>query len=790
MRNFKKEILDSLLILDGAMGTSLYRKGLPSDKPPEVANLFHQQWVYEIHKSYAEAGADIIVTNTFGANRIKMKEHGLEKFLKDIIREGVKIAKDASSGRCFVSTSLGPTGIFLEPVGNLSFEEAVSIFREMAEIAIEAGTELFSLETFSDIRELKAAIAGIREVSPDIPIIAMMTFDRSLKTVLGTPPDVAGVVLDSLPVDVIGVNCGLGPEGVYQALLKISPYTNKPLISQPNAGIPEVRHGITVYPGLPEDFSKLVDKKIEIGVRIFGGCCGTGPEHIKALKDALKNKKPSREKRKRDGKIYLASRTGVIALGEGEPVRLVGERINPSRRKKLTEELKNHNFSLVREEALAQAGRGAEIIDVNVGIPDADENYIMKRAVMEVNLSVHVPVSIDSPSPSAIEEGLKAVDGKALINSTSADEERMKKVFALARKYGGAVVALTMDEKGIPETAEGRMELARRIARLAEEWEVEVIIDPVVLPAGANPSSSPVTLETIRKIKEELGLPVIVGLSNVSFGMPERELINFSFLSMCIFQGANLIIGNPMAGELMKVIRISEMLTGRKKPEDAIRWLKKEEEPVKKAEGIEIVKNAVIRGDLENVQNRVMELLKKGYSPVDVNNLGIVPALKELGELFEKGEIFLPQLMRSAETAKMAFEVIKKQMGKSEKKKAKVLFATVEGDIHDIGKNIVITLLEADGFEVIDLGKNVKAEEILEGVRKFSPDFVALSCLMTTTLPFMRKTVRILKENFRFLPVAVGGAVITRKLAEEMGADIYGEDATSAVRAFNEYMKK
>jgi len=788
-RNFREEIRDSLLVLDGAMGTSLYKMGLPPDKPPEYANLKHPEWVYEVHRGYVSAGADIIVTNTFGANPFKMKEHSLDKFLKEIILEGVKIAKEASGGRCFVSTSIGPTGKFLEPVGDLSFDSAVSVFREIAEIAIEAGTDLFSLETFIDIRELKSAVAGIREVSSEIPIIAMMTFDRSLKTVLGTPPEVAGIVLESLPVDVIGVNCGLGPDGVYEALRRMAPYTDKPLISQPNAGIPVVEEGITVYPSLPEDFSRVIEEKIKIGVVIFGGCCGTGPEHIQELKKSIKGKKPNLKKRKHPKKIYLASRTSFIAIGEGEPVRFVGERINPSRRRKLTEELKKGSFSTLREEAIAQAGNGAEIIDVNVGIPEADERELMRRAVMEVNLCVQVPVSIDSPSPETIEEGLKSVDGKPLINSTSADEEKMKKVFSLAKKYGGAVVALTMDEKGIPETPEGRVELAKRIMNLAKEFAVEVLIDPIVLPIGSNPKGGLLTLETIKRIKDETGTPVILGLSNISFGMPEREVINSAFLSMCLLKGADVVIGNPMSEVVMKTFRMSQMLTGRTRPEDAIKWFKKEEGGEAK-DGIELIKKAIMRGDIEKVEFCVNEALKDGYSPVDVNNMGIVPALKELGILFERGDIFLPQLMRSAETAKRAFEVLKKHFEKKAEKKARILFATVEGDIHDIGKNIVITLLEADGFEVIDLGKNVKTEEILSAIERTSPDFVALSCLMTTTLPFMRKSVHAIKEKFGSLPVAVGGAVLTRKLAEEMGADIYGEDAVSAVKVFNEFLKR
>jgi 5-methyltetrahydrofolate--homocysteine methyltransferase len=788
-RNFKEEIKNSILVLDGAMGTSLYKMGLPPDKPPEYANLKHPEWVYEVHRGYVSAGADIIVTNTFGANPFKMKEHSLDKFLKEIIVEGVKIAKDASKGRCFVSTSIGPTGKFLEPVGDLSFDSAVSIFRKIAEIAIEAGTDLFSLETFIDIRELKSAVIGIREVSSDIPIIAMMTFDRSLKTVLGTPPEVAGIVLESLPVDVIGVNCGLGPDGIYEALRRMSPYTDKPLISQPNAGVPVVKDGITLYPAVPEDFSKLIEEKIKIGVVIFGGCCGTGPEHIEELKRSLKDRKPNLSKRKDSKKIYLASRTSFIAIGNGEPVRLIGERINPSRRKRLTEELKNRSFSTVREEAIGQAGSGAEIIDVNVGIPEEDEKELMRRAVMEVNLSVQVPVSIDSPSPEVIEEGLKSVDGKPLINSTSADEEKMKKVFSLAKKYGGAVVGLTMDERGIPETPDGRVELAKKIMKVAKEYMVEVLIDPIVLPIGSNSKAGVITLETIKRIKDETGAPVILGLSNISFGMPEREFINSAFLSMCILKGADVVIGNPMSEIVMKTLKISEMITGRRKIEEAIKWFKREVIDEEK-NGIDLIKKAVMRGDIEKVEFYVNEALKDGYSPIEVNNMGIVPALKELGILFERGDIFLPQLMRSAETAKKAFEILKKHFEKKEEKKARILFATVEGDIHDIGKNIVITLLEADGFEVIDLGKNVKTEEILNAIERTSPDFVALSCLMTTTLPFMRKSVKAIKERFGSIPVAVGGAVLTKKLAEEMGADIYGEDAVTAVKIFNEFLKR
>ena len=799
-RDFLKELRKRPILFDGGMGTMLQRLGLKPGGCPDELNLTEPGMIKKVHRAYREAGSDVVTTNTFGANRIKLKEYNLEGRLREINVSAARLAREAAGEEGFVAGDMGPTGAFIEPVGEIGFDEAVEVFSEQARALKDGGADLFIIETMMDIKEVKAAIIAAREAG--LPVAATMTFDETMRTVLGTPPESFALMAESLGAACIGANCSLGIEGIYKALLDMAGVTTVPLMAQPNAGIPVLKGGETVFPATPEEMAAYVPRLVEAGVRVLGGCCGTTPEHIKRFAGVFKSTRPVARK----PLLFtgLSSRTSFVTFGGGLPPVIIGERINPTGRKKFADEIKEGKITRLRTEAREQAEAGAHALDVNVGVPGIDEAVAMRRAIFTVNENSILPVVIDSSSPAAIEAGLKAVDGKPLINSISGEEKKLREILPLARKYGGALLALTLDDTGIPATAEGRLKVAEKILKRALKAGVrkeDLIFDCLAMTVSADPKGALATLEAIRLIKEELGLATVLGVSNISFGLPARDVINAGFLTMALSAGLDCAIINPKNTEMMDAYHASLVLTG--KDLRAERFIKRfhVESAVKEApaaeerktpDGIrERLRKAIVEGDEENVTALVEAALKEGLDPLEVSNEGLVPGLEEVGRLFACNRYFLPQVMLSADTMKRAFERLKREIkGRGGPKLGKVLLATVEGDIHDIGKNIVATLLENHGFEVIDLGKNVPTERIIEEAVKNKVDIVGLSALMTTTVMEMDRVIKKLKERGIKALTIVGGAVVTEEFSRKIGADQYGGDAISAVEKMKRMVRE
>lgn len=801
---FLEAIRSKALILDGAMGTMLQERGLKPGQSPEELNLTMPDVVAGVHRAYLEAGAEIIVTNTFGGNREKLCHYGLEARLREINAAGVAIARDAAGENAYVAASIGPTGRFVEPIGDLSFDAMAAVFREQAEALIEAGVDLITLETFLDIKEIRAALIAIREISPAIPVIAMLTFDDNGRSVLGTPPEAAAITLEAVGADMVGSNCGLGVDGIYELLRAMRRVTSLPLISQANAGLPVLRDGKTVFPATPEEMTTYHDRLLELGVRVIGGCCGTTPEHIRAMRAALSGReRPFAPPEREPAVTFLSSRSGYAAIGGEYPAAVIGERINPTGKKGFAAELREGKVSYIRREAIEQCAAGATLLDVNVGTPGIDEPAVLEQAVFCVTGATNLPLVLDSSNPDALERGLKAIDGKPLINSVSGEEKSLARVLPLAKKYGAAVIGLTLDAKGIPPTAEARTAVAAKILEAARREGIpdrDILIDCLTLTVSAEQRQAVETLKAIRMVKETLGLKTVLGVSNISFGLPSRPLISSAFFAMALEAGLDAAIINPKEQTMMDVWRSSMVLLG--KDPRAVRYIeayrdkpaggstqKPEPEAPRDIRGL--LAQAVIDGDRENIASLVEKALEAGLTPLQISNEGLLPGLEEVGRRFEKNQFFLPQVMLSGETMQTAFARLKQEMrSDSVASLGRILMATVEGDIHDIGKNIVCTLLENHGFEVIDLGKNVPADRIIAEARERKVDAVGLSALMTTTMAEMENVIRKLKEQGVKTFTMVGGAVVTQDYADEIGADLYARDALEAVARIKKLLGK
>lgn len=795
MKPFREAIREQVLILDGAMGTMLQERGLRTGQSPEELNLTMPDVVASVHRDYIDAGADIIITNTFGGSRFKLAHYGLEGRLAEINARAVAIARAEARGRAYVGGSIGPTGQFVEPLGEIAFDEMKDAFKEQAAALISAGADLISLETFLDIKECRAALIAIREISADIPVLAMLTFDDNGRSVLGTPPEAAAITLTAAGADLIGSNCGLGVDGIYDILCRMRTVTHLPLISQANAGLPQLIDGTTVFPGTPEEMTAYHDRMIALGVRVIGGCCGTTPAHIRAMKDALaKQQQPWQPRTESTGVTLLSSRAGWTAVGADNKTAVIGERINPTGKKIYSQELLEGKVAYIRREAMEQVRMGATLLDVNVGAPGIDEPAAMERAVFCVSAASSVPIVLDSSSPAALERGLKAADGKVLINSVSGEAKSLAKVLPLARKYGAAVIGLTLDATGIPDTAEGRLAIARRIRNAARKHGIpdsDIIIDCLTLTVSAEQKRAAETLRAIRLVKKKLGLSTVLGVSNISFGLPQRPLISSTFFAMAIEAGLDAAIINPKDKNMMDAWRSAMVLLNRDHQAaayiDAYRGAQAESATLTPAAGQtlsirERLMQAVINGDRDGVVSLVEEAFLEGLTPIQVSNEGFLPGLEEVGRRFEKNIFFLPQVMQSADTMQTGFTRLKTEMkGQAFESLGRILMATVEGDIHDIGKNIVCTLLESHGFEVFDIGKNVSAATIIAKAREFRVDAVGLSALMTTTMSEMDNVVKKLREAGVKTFTMVGGAVVTQEYADRIGADLYARDAMEAV---------
>ena len=799
---FLNRLQKEILVLDGVMGTLLQSRGLlPPEQPPEALNLYHPEVIEKIHREYVVSGADIILSNTFGANRLRLTEYNLHSHLEEINIKGVHLASRAAEGRALVAGCIGPTGKFLKPIGELEFEQAIQIFREQISYLLQGEPDLLVLETMSDIREIKAALIACRELT-SLPIIAHMTFDEEGRTVSGTDPLTALTVCQALGADAVGANCSTGPSALIEVMKIMAAATDLPLSVKPNAGIPELVEDKVVYRLPPEQMGEYAEKFAQMGVNIIGSCCGSTPEHTRRIRDRVKRLKPI--KRQQRSVLRLSSRTRTVEINQSLPLRTIGERINPSGRPKLIEALKSLQYNLIREEAYKQMNEGADLLDLNVAAEGVDEKRILAEVVKVVQQAVPLPLSLDTTDAEALEGALKEVEGKCLINSVTGEEEKLQRVLPLVKKYGAAVVGLTIDEKGIPEKAEDRLRIAEKIVKRAAEFGIsrdDVLIDCLTLSAATHPEGSLETIRALHLVKEKLGMRTILGISNISYGLPARSLLNATFLAMALAAGLDLPILNPADLSVKQSLDAANLLSGRDR--GAINFIqtygaKPEKEPPpkiplreKKTIGEEIYQ-AVLIGNRESIEGLIEQALQEGTAPLEITNRHLIPALQEVGELFEARRYFLPQVLLSAETMRLAFHKTKQALSKKETppQKGTIVFATVKGDIHDIGKNIVGTLLESNGYQVIDLGKDVERGKIIASARENRADIIALSALMTTTMLEMPKVVEAARQSQCNSFIIVGGAVITSGYAKKIGADGYAKDAIQAVKLVDKLIKE
>ena len=785
----KQYLADHFLILDGGMGTLLQQAGLPAGEYPERWNLTHPDVVSGIQKAYFAAGSQVVNTNTFGANSLKFASEEL----RAVVEAGVRIANEAKTAAAgpgaWVALDIGPTGRLLKPYGDLDFEDAVSVFAETVRIGVAAGVDLIMIETMSDSYETKAALLAAKE-NCDLPVFVSCAYGGDGKLLTGADPAAMVAMLEGMGADAVGANCSQGPAELLPVVGALTENASVPVLFKPNAGLPRLSGDVTVYDVGPAEFAAAAAKAADLGARIFGGCCGTTPDHIKALCDALKGKKPAPLTAK--NKAVVSSYTHAVDFDRG-PV-LIGERINPTGKKRLKEALSTGDIATVLRIALDEAEEGAHVLDVNAGLPLIDEAAVLTRVVTEVQAVCDLPLQIDTADPVAMERALRRCNGKPLLNSVTGKAESMRAVFPLAKKYGGLVVALTLDENGIPDTAAGRLAIAERILTTAKTYglaEKNLIFDPLAMPVSAAADAAKVTLDALTLIREKLGCRTSLGISNVSFGLPGREVVNGAFLSAALARGLSAAIVNPGSAEVKKVYYTHRLLMGLDANcadyiKNADRFLVAATAPpagAAPATAADDLKDAIFTGRRETAAALAAELLQT-REPLDLIEREIVPALDRVGVGFEQGTVYLPQLLMSAEAAGAAFEEVRRVMraAGTAATKCKVVLATVRGDIHDIGKNIVHLLLENYGFRVIDLGRDVPPETVLETARREGAPLVGLSALMTTTLPAMAETVALLHRELPGCRVMVGGAVLTPAYAEKIGADSYGKDAMEAVR--------
>lgn len=791
-----------IMLFDGGMGSLLQERGLLPGELPETWNIVHPDILTEIHREYLDAGCDIVLANTFGANRLKYNEQ-TQYGLEEIVSAGVRNARKAveAAGHGWVALDIGPTGRLLKPMGDLDFESAVSIFREIVEIGVREGADLILIETMSDTYELKAAVLAARENSR-LPVLATVIFDERGKLLTGATPKAVVALLEGLRVDGLGINCGLGPRQMRPMVEELIRYSSLPVIVNPNAGLPRSEGGKTVYDIGPEEFAEAVGELIELGVSAVGGCCGTTPEHIRLLDQLRRGKKPP-VRREKDFTV-VTSYASAVEIGK-DPV-IIGERINPTGKSRFKQALREHNLEYILKEGLTQQDNGAAVLDVNVGLPEIDETAMMREVVMELQSVTELPLQIDTSNAEAMEQALRVYNGKALINSVNGKQEVMDAVFPLVKHYGGVVVALTLDENGIPQTADGRIAIAGKIYREAEKYGIskkDIVIDALCMTISSEPKSALTTLETVRRVREELGGNTILGVSNISFGLPQRENINSAFFAMALQNGLTAAIINPNSQAMMQVYRSYRALAALDEHcKDYIGAYGQTVYPGNAVQAKEQMQAEKILSpdDAETGRKRLISSVEKGLKDqaaaaasvlletedaLELIRTCMIPALDHVGQGFERGTIFLPQLLMSAEAAKAAFEEIRKKMemsGETGEKRGTIILATVKGDIHDIGKNIVKVLLENYSFEVLDLGKDVSPELIADETEKRKIRLVGLSALMTTTVPSMEETIRLLRVRAPWARVMVGGAVLTPEYARTIGADAYCRDAMASVK--------
>lgn len=780
----------------------LQKNGLKGGEIPETLNITNPELIEKIHTEYLEAGADIITSNTFGANPLKAEE--LCQDVCELAQKGIEIAKACAKKYStqqkprFVAFDMGPTGKLLEPLGDLSFDECYESFKTVALTAEQSGADLVIIETMSDTLEAKAAVLAVKE-NTNLPIFCTMTFDENGKTLTGADVVVMCAILEGLGADCIGINCGLGPKQITAMMEELAKYASIPIMAQPNAGLPQIVDGKTVYDVSPEEFGRECENIAAMGASVLGGCCGTTPDHIRKLIECCSTYKP----KVTDKPFTVVASYSKAVFLDNRPV-IIGERINPTGKKKFKEALKNQDIDYILNEAFSQTEAGADILDVNVGLPEIDECSTMEKAVKAISSAVNLPLQIDSSDPKTLERALRIYNGKPMVNSVNGKQESLDEILPIVKKYGGVLVGLCLDENGIPSDAEGRVEIARKITNEAAKYGImkkDLVMDALTLTISAQQQESTQTIKALKTIKEELGIKTVLGVSNISFGLPRRELVNSTFFAMALNNGLDACIINPCADSMMNTYRAYRALAGidencadyvsayaGTKAQTTV--ISSEEKSTTK-QSTEPLYDIIVKGLKDQAAEATTNTLSQ-KEPMEIINGIIIPALDYVGSQFEKGIMFLPQLMMSADTVKNSFAVIKEYIqshGEKQESKGKILIATVKGDIHDIGKNIVKVLLENYGYDVFDLGKDVPPEKIVEVLKAEDIHLCGLSALMTTTVVSMEETVKLIRQNGLDVKVFVGGAVLNKDYADMIGADAYCKDALASVNFANAFFE-
>lgn len=814
-KEFREYLSKGAIVLDGATGTNLMAAGMPIGVCPEAWVMEHQDVLYDLQSAYVKAGTNIVYAPTFTGNRIKLEEYGLEDRIEEINTELVRLSKRAVDGKALVAGDMTMTGKQLFPLGDLMFEELVDVYKEQASILDHAGADLFVVETMMSLQECRAAVIAIKDVS-DLPIMVTLSYNEDGRTLFGTPPETAVVVLQSLGVDAIGINCSTGPMEMVELVEKMAQYSTVPILAKPNAGLPELEDDKTVYKMTPQEFADAAVALVNAGASIVGGCCGTTPEHIKALSDAVREL-PIRKPLERHRRILASERKNVeIDLDGGFIV--VGERINPTGKKKLQAELKEGKLDLVRQMAMEQEENGAKILDINMGMNGIDEKEMMKSVIYEVSSTVDCPLCIDSSHVDVIEEALKIYPGRALINSISLESEKIEKLLPVAAKYGAMFILLPLSDEGLPKDAAEKHRIINTVYDKAMALGMaheDIVVDGLVATIGANPDAAKECYETISYCKNDKKLPTICGLSNISFGLPERMYVNTAFLTMAICNGLTMAIANPSQELLMNAAFSSDMLLNR--PDSDIAYIERmnmlaekkaqyETVVVKKQPdsaagdsagtntngGNDAIFQAVLKGSKGSILDEVKKVIDAGKKPDEIINESLIPAINEVGELFNKKKYFLPQLIGSANTMKHAIDYLEPLLEKNDtgENMPTLVIATVEGDIHDIGKNLVVLMLKNYGYNVIDMGKDVPCEDIVNKAIEENAAVIGLSALMTTTMLRMKDVIELCKEKGCSSKVIIGGACITQSYADEIGADGYSKDAAECVKLVEKLLQK
>lgn len=783
-------------IFDGAMGTMLQAGGLKAGACPEMMNVEYPEIVKNVHKAYIEAGSTIITTNTFGASAIKLEHYGLSSRMRELNIAAVKIAKEAAVGRAKVAGDIGPTGRFVAPLGDLDFEDAYINFYDQAKALAEAGADFIIIETCIDLQEMRAALLAAKDAC-NLPVICQFSYSEDGRTVTGTDPQSAAILLEAMGAAVIGVNCSLGPEQLVPIVKKLAQSCTLPVSVQPNAGMPYLEDGETKFPMDAVSFAKWTLQLIEAGATYLGGCCGTTPEHIRELAKAVKSAKGNIKAipRQADVMLRLTSRSKTVTIDKTLPTVLIGERINPTGRKKLAAEIREGSLLGVKRDAVKQIRAGVSVLDVNMGVGGIDEAAAMKRAVTEIAQLTEAPLAIDTGNVEALEAGLRAYPGRALINSVSAEPERLEKFLPLAKKYGAAILCLPITEKGVPKTAEERVDTVGRIINEAKRHGLndgDFLLDGLVMTISADANACHEVLKTLKMYRDKFGYPSTMGLSNISFGLPNRPLINSTFFAMCLAAGLDAPIMNPYDELMQNALKASAALLGKDPNGLQFSKLGQIEERGKREEGkgkreevdpLTAIKQAVIEGEKDEVAELVTNAIAAGHDSNEITEKALTAAMNDIGVDFGAGKMFLPQVLLSAETMREAFNKIKELLPTQETKQiGTVVLATVKGDVHDLGKNIVGALLSNSGFKLIDLGKDVESERIVRAAIESKADIVGLCALMTTTMVQIDKVIADLHAAGCEAKVMVGGAALTQEYADSAGADAYAEDGVQAVQ--------